>query len=171
EKGEYITADKGAFAKDSFGHVQLGGVAEMLKAVIEKEVGIKARCNRPGTNQRSAMHFASLTDVNEAYMCGQMAVKAALSGENGKMVTLVREEGGEYKCTTGLAELRDVANGEKKVPSEYINDKGNHITQACRDYIRPLIKGEAPITIGEDGLPVFMRFEQKLLEKKLPKYM
>jgi len=171
EKGEYITADKGAFGKDSFGHVQLGGVAEMLKAVIEKEVGIKARCNRPGTNQRSAMHFASLTDVNEAYMCGQMAVKAALSGENGKMVTLVREGGGEYKCTTGLAELRDVANGEKKVPAEYINDKGNHITQACRDYIRPLIKGEAPITIGEDGLPVFMRFERKLLEKKLPKYM
>ncbi|UCE99267.1 MAG: 6-phosphofructokinase [Planctomycetota bacterium] len=171
EKGKYITADRGAFSEDSFGHVQLGGVADILKAVIEKEVGIKARCNKPGTNQRSAMHFASLTDVNEAYMCGQMAVKAAISGENGKMVTLVREEGGEYKCTTGLAKLRDVANGEKKVPANYINDRGNHITEACRDYIRPLIKGEAPITIGEDGLPVFMRFERKLLQKKLPKYM
>jgi len=171
EKGEYVTADKGTFGKDSFGHIQLGGVAEMLKAVIEKEVGIKARFNKPGTNQRSAMHFASLTDVNEAYMCGQMAVKAALSGENGKMVTLVREQGPKYKCTTGLAELRDVANGEKKVPAEYINDKGNHITDAMRDYVKPLVRGEAPITIGEDGLPVFMRFERKRLEKKLPKYM
>lgn len=171
KKGEYITADKGAFGKDSFGHAQLGGVAEMLKAVIESQIGIKARFNKLGTNQRSAMHFASLTDVKEAYMCGQMAVKAALSGENGKMVTLVREKGDEYKCTTGLAELRDVANGEKKVPTEYINDKGNHITNACRDYIQPLIKGEAPITIDEDGLPIFMRFERKLLEKKLPKYL
>ena len=151
EKGEYITADKGAFGTDAFGHAQLGGLADMLKTVIEDQVDIKARGNRLGTNQRSAMHFASLTDVNEAYMCGQMAVKAALDGENGKMITLVRQDEPEYKCTTGLAELRDVANGEKKLPPEYINDTGNHIT--------------------DDGLPVFMRFERKPLEKKLPKYM
>ena len=171
EKGKYITADNGAFSRDSFGHIQLGGVAEILKAVIEKEVGIKVRFNKLGTNQRSAMHFASLTDVNEAYMCGQMAVKAALSGENGKMITLIREDGAEYRCVTGLAELRDVANGEKKVPAEYINDRGNHVTEAMRDYVRPLVQGEAPITIGADGLPVFMRFERKPLEKKLPRYM
>lgn len=171
EKGEYITADKGAFGTDAFGHLQLGGAADMLKAVIEDQVGIKARCNRLGTNQRSAMHFASLTDVNEAYMCGQMAVKAALDGENGKMVTLVREDKPKYRCTTGLAELRDVANGEKKLPPEYVNDSGNHITDAMRDYVRPLVRGEAPITMGDDGLPIFMRFERKPLEKKLPKYM
>jgi len=169
--GNYVTADSGAFSKDSFGHIQLGGVADMLKAVIEKEVGIKARFNKLGTNQRSAMHFASRTDINEAYMCGQMAVKYAMEGENGKMVTLVREKGSEYKCTTGLAELRDVANGEKKVPAEYINDNGNHITDAMRDYVRPLVQGEAPITVDKDGLPVFMRFERKALEKKLAKYM
>lgn len=171
EKGQYITADTGVFARDSFGHVQLGGVADMLKAIIEKEIKIKARWNKLGTNQRSAMHFASLTDVKEAYMCGQMAVKYAMEGVTGRMVTLVREEGLEYKCTTGLANLRDVANGEKKVPREFINDKGNHITDAMRDYVRPLVQGEAPITMGEDGLPVFMRFERKPLEKKLPKYM
>ncbi len=169
--GNYVTADSGAFSKDSFGHVQLGGVADMLKAVVEKDVGIKARFNKLGTNQRSAMHFASLTDINEAYMCGQMAVRYAMEGVNGKMVTLVREKGKKYKCTTGLAELRDVANGEKKVPREYINDKGNHITDAMRDYVRPLVQGEAPITVDKDGLPVFMRFERKPLEKKLPKYM
>jgi len=168
--GTYITADTGAFSKDSFGHVQLGGVAGILKTVIEKEVGIKARFNLLGTNQRSAMHFASLTDLNEAYMCGEMAVKSALAGENGKMVTLVRDKGKEYHCTTGLAELSDVANGEKKVPREYINEAGNGITQAMRDYIRPLVKGEAPITIGDDGLPVFMRFERKGVEKKLSQY-
>jgi len=171
ENGKYVTADSGAFAKDSFGHVQLGGVAEMLKAVIEKEVKIKARFNKLGTNQRSAMHFASLTDVKEAYMCGHTAVKYALKGVNGKMVTLVREKGPKYKCTTGLAELRDVANGEKKVPREYINEAGNHITKAMRDYLRPLVQGQAPVTIGRDGIPVFMRFKRKPLQKKLPQYM
>jgi len=170
ENGKYVTADSGAFAKDSFGHVQLGGVAEMLKAVVEKEVKIKARFNKLGTNQRSAMHFASLTDVKEAYMCGHAAVKYALKGVNGKMVTLVREKGPKYKCTTGLAELRDVANGEKKVPREYINEAGNHITKAMRDYLRPLVQGQAPVTIGRDGIPVFMRFKRKPLEKRLPQH-
>ncbi|MFC1678080.1 6-phosphofructokinase [Planctomycetota bacterium] len=170
ENGEYVTADSGTFGKDSFGHAQLGGVAEMLKAVIEKEVGIKARFNKLGTNQRCAMHFASLTDVNEAYLCGQKAVEAALSGENGKMVTLIRADSPEYKCTTGLAELSDVANGEKKVPAEYINAAGNGITKAMKDYVKPLVQGQAPITIAEDGLPVFMRFDRKPLAKKLADY-
>jgi 6-phosphofructokinase 1 len=171
KKGQYITADSGAFAKDAFGHAQLGGVADMLKAVIEKEIGIKTRCNRLGTNQRASMHFASLTDVNEAYMCGKAAVKAAMSGINGKMITLVREKGARYKCTTGLAELKDVANGEKKVSKEYINQRGNHVTKACREYISPLIKGEAPITVGKDGLPVYVRLAKKPVEKKLANYM
>ena len=169
--GNYVTADSGDFNKDSFGHVQLGGVAEMLKAVIEKEIGIKARFNKLGTNQRSAMHFASLTDVNEAYLCGQMAVTAALQGENGKMVTLIREDSSEYKCTTGLASLSDVANGEKKVPRNYINEKGNHITEAMKDYVRPLVKGQAPVAIGADGLPTYMRFQRKHVEKKLAQYL
>ncbi len=171
EKGKYVTAETSAMATDSFGHAQLGGVAEMVKAVIEKEVGIKTRFNKLGTNQRSAMHFASLTDVNEAYMCGQMAVKAAFSGENGRMVTLVREKGSQYKCSTGLAELSDVANGENKVPREYINEQGNGVTQAMLDYVRPLVKGQALIKVGDDGLPVYMRFERKPLEKKLAKHI
>jgi len=171
EDGTYITADAGAFAKDSFGHQQLGGVAEVLKEVVEKEAGIKARFNKLGTNQRSAMHFASRTDVDEAYLCGQKAVEAALAGENGKMVTLIRESNEPYKCSTGLAPLYDVANGEKMMPSEYINKKGNHITQAMRDYVCPLVQGEAPIKVAVDGLPVFMRFDRKPLDKKLPKFI
>ena len=143
----------------------------MLKQVVEKEVGIKARTNNKlGTNQRSAMHFASLTDINEAYLCGQTAVEKALQGENGKMITLIRQPGPKYHCTTGLAPLSDVANGEKKLPAQYINDKGNHITNAMKDYVRPLVQGHAPLTIDSDGLPVFMRFQRTPLEKKLPKH-
>ncbi|MHC4115365.1 MAG: 6-phosphofructokinase [Planctomycetota bacterium] len=171
KNGDYVTAEAGTFARDSFGHIQLGGVAGMLKAVVEKEVGINTRFNLLGTNQRSAMHLASLTDINEAYLCGQTAVKAAMAGENGKMVTLIREPVAKYKCTTALADLNDVANGEKKVPAEYINAQGNHITEAMRDYVRPLVQGEATVLVGDDGLPVFMRFERKLIEKKLLKYI
>ncbi len=169
--GHYLASDSGAFGRDSFGHAQLGGAAEILKAVVEKEVGIKTRINKLGTNQRSAMHFASLTDRDEAYMCGRAAVEAALNGENGKMVTLVREGSSPYKCTTGLASLSDVANAEKVVPDEYINAGGNGVTDAMLDYVRPLVQGQVAVPIGKDGLPVFMRFEKKQVAKKLANYL
>ncbi|MFQ5806053.1 MAG: 6-phosphofructokinase [Phycisphaerae bacterium] len=169
--GSYIAADTGSFGTDRFGHRQLGGVAEVLKPVIEREVGIKVRCNKLGTNQRSAMHFASLTDVEEARTCGRMAVRYAHAGKNRMMVTLIREPAAEYECTTGLAALSEVANGEKRVPREFINERGNHVTDALRAYVRPLVQGQAPLEIGPDGLTVFARLERKPLKKKLAPYL
>jgi len=171
EKGNVVAEDKSALSTDAFGHAQRGGVGEILKTWIMEDVGIKARAQKPGTNQRAAMHFASATDIKEAYLCGKMAVKNALKGVNGKMVTLVREKGRQYKCTTGLAKLSDVANGEKMVPASFINKQGNHITKAMRDYLSPLIQGQARILMGDDGLPQFMRFKRKPLKTKLPKYL
>lgn len=169
--GNYVTTQMGDFAKDSFGHVQLGGVAEMLKSVVEEQAGHKCRYIKLGTCQRNAMHFASATDAAEAAMCGAAAVKAAMAGEIGKMVTLVREESADgYKCGTGLAELSDVANGEKKVPAEYINEEGNFITSEFKAYAGPLVRGEADVEIDADGLPVYVRLEKHMLEKKAAEY-
>ena len=170
EKGEYLTSQTGAFAKDSFGHVQLGGVAEMLKSIIENEAGIKCRYNKPGTAQRNAMHFASATDVNEAWLVGSQAVKAALAGKSGFMVTLIRESDDPYRVTTGLAPLAKVANGEKFLPRDFMNAEGNHITEKCRRYVLPLIKGEAPIRIGADGLPDYVRFKRYTVDRKTPEF-
>lgn len=168
EKGEYLSEAGGAFGKDSFGHAQLGGAGEVLRAIVEQEVKVKARTNKLGTHQRAAMHFASLTDRDEAYMCGKAAVEAALAGESGKMVTLVRHGGGihDYRCTTGLATLTAVANGEKKVPRHFINERGNHVTQALKDYVTPLLRGEVPIEIAPDGLPVYARLKRQAVPQK-----
>ena len=166
--GNYLAESGGTFGKDSFGHAQLGGAADVLRAIVEKEVGVKARTNKLGTHQRSAMHFASLTDRDEAYMCGAAAVEAALAGVTRKMVTLVRQGTGpdDYSCTTGLADLAKVANGEKMVPREYINEAGNHITPAMRDYVVPLMRGEVDVEIAPDGLPVFARLRRELIPAK-----
>ena len=166
EKGNHISEVGGAFAKDAFGHAQLGGAGDALASFVENTIKVKCRRARPGTAQREAMHFASLTDVNEAYMVGQKAVQHAVAGTSGFMVTLVRESTKPYRCTTGMAKLSDIANGEKLVPREWINAEGNHITQALRDYITPLMHGEAPVEIGPDGLPVYMRFQRNFLDKK-----
>ena len=166
--GEYLADAGGAFAKDSFGHRQLGGAGDAVRAIVEDRVGIKARTNRAGTAQRVAMHFASKTDVDEAYMAGAAAVEAAVRGVSGKMIALERiDEGGKYACTTGLADLEEVANGEKKLPAEFIDGNGTGVTEAFRRYALPLILGEAPVRIGGDGLPVYARLARKLIPKKI----
>jgi len=167
--GQYLADAGGQFAKDSFGHTQLGGAAEAVRAIVESQVGIKARTNQPGTAQRVAMHFASKTDVDEAYLAGQAAVAAALDGESGKMITLLRNDDSDrYVCTTGLADLQDVANGEKMLPPEFIDANGTGITEAFRQYALPLIQGQAPVEVGDDGLPVYARLDRTPVPKLTP---
>ena len=164
--GEYLGQAGGAFAKDAFGHTQLGGAGDAVRAIIESKVGVKARTNLPGTAQRTAMHFASKTDVEEAYMVGKAAVETAVKGISGKMVTLERKAGRTYECTTGLVDLEDVANGEKVVPDEYISEDSFGVTDAFAAYARPLVMGEARIEIGPDGLPVYARLARHMVARK-----
>ena len=156
-------------AKDSFGHSQLGGVSQALKAIIENELGLKTRWMMQGLTQRNAMHFASRTDRDEAWLCGAEAVRQAVSGTTGYMVTFERTSDEPYQVATGLARLEDVANGEKKLPVQWMNDQGNFPTREFIDYARPLVEGEVEVPI-EGGVPVFMRFEKKWLPVKCAEY-
>jgi len=164
--GKYLADSGGDFAIDSFGHTQLGGAGDAVRAIVEAHAGVKARTNRPGTMQRVAMHFASKTDVDEAYLAGRAAVDAALKGISGKMVTLERgDDGGRYVCTTGLADLEEVANGEKMLPPEFIDSSGTGMTEAFREYTLPLIQGSAPLKVADDSLPVYARLARRPVEK------
>ena len=144
EKGATLVASQRAVDMDAFGHKQLGGVADFLCDQIAANLRIKARFDKPGTIQRMSMLAVSEVDLAEAYMAGRAAVRHAAEGVTGQMVTLVREPGPAYKCTTGLARLEDVANAEKPVPDEFINEEGNFVTEAYLEYARPLIGGPLP---------------------------
>jgi 6-phosphofructokinase 1 len=171
EKGEYVAAQRGLFASDTFGHRQLGGVADFLQRLIEQEIGIKARYNKLGTCQRNAIHFASGTDSEEAYRCGQEAVRQAVAGSSGFMITLVREGDRPYRCGTGLAPLAQVANGVKPLPRDYLDVAGTQITEAMRRYAGPLVLGEVPVRVGADGLPEFVRFQRQPVPRRLPAFV
>jgi len=164
EKGQYVAAQ---VEVDAFGHRQLGGVADYLRQLITWELRLKARYNKLDTCQRNAVHFASRTDSDEAYACGQEAVRQALAGTTGKMVALVRQDERPYRCVTGLVDLTEVANGVKHLPRAFMNEAGTHITDAMRTYAGPLILGEVPVRIGGDGLPIFARLQRKPVARKL----
>jgi len=166
EKGEYLSEIGGSFSNDAFGHKQLGGVGEYLANFIEAEIGVKARRNKAGTLQRNGMHWASKTDLDEAFMCGQEAVRQALKGVSGYMVTLVRKSNNPYTCVTGVAKLSDVANGESLLPRDFMDGPGTGISKKFRDYLAPLVRGEVRVPMHKDGLPQYARLKRKLLSRK-----
>ena len=127
---------------DSFGHKQLSGTATALANVISNEIGCKTRAIEFSTIQRCASHIASLTDVNEAFIVGGIAVKAAFDGETGKVGIFQRLSNKPYLMGTSIYDVNAIANVEKTVPQEWIINDGTGVSQEALDYMRPLIQGE-----------------------------
>ena len=157
--GSFVSEAKTS-ATDGFGHAQLGGLATMLADIIKKETGAKVRGIEFSLLQRCAAHIASATDVAEAFGAGKAAVEQAVAGNTGSMVAFKREyEDGKYVCKTELLPLSSVANYEKKVPVEWINDEQNGLKQEFIDYVLPLIQGE-PVLPLENSLPRYARLKK-----------
>ncbi len=162
--GTFVSEAKTA-ANDGFGHAQLGGLAARLGDIVKNAIpGVKVRPIELSLLQRCAEHCASQTDNDESFMAGQTAVNEAIKGTTDKMVgfACTRDENG-YKCEPELLDLSDVANFEKKVPLEWINERHNDVSDAYIDYALPLIQGEIQMK-KEDSLPRFVHLKKVLAE-------
>ena len=130
--------------------------------------GASVGCPRHPYLQRAARHIASQTDADQAYALGQAAIEYALAGENNVMLTIQREASPEYQWSIGTTPLKNVANVERTIPRDYITDDGFGITDACRQYLQPLIQGEA-YPPYKNGMPQYVRLKNKIVAKKLNK--
>jgi len=162
--GKYISEYGTDMAKttDAFGHAQMGGLAATLASLVKQKTGAKVRGIEFSLLQRCAAHLGSLTDVNEAYMAGQMAVRYAVEGKTDYMVAFEREDSKEYKCAIKLVNLDKVANAEKKIPLEWINKEGNGLNEQFIEYALPLVQGESAPPF-ENGLPRFAKLKKVLV--------
>ena len=96
--------------------------------------------------------MASRVDIDEAFMVGGAAVKAADEGDTGKMVVIDRVSDDPYMAATGIYDVHRIANEEKLVPRNWMNKDATWVTEDFLDYIRPLIQGDyQPIMVN--GLP------------------
>jgi ATP-dependent phosphofructokinase / diphosphate-dependent phosphofructokinase len=165
--GHEVGADKTLL--DSFGHPVLAGAAEVLKELVQGRLNTKTRTVLLGYAQRAAAHCASLTDVTNAFACGEAAVKAAIAGESGFMVKIIRDaqSNGSVKWSTGLQPLADIANVEHFIPRDWISEDGYLPNEKFVEYARPLIEGEVKAPV-EGGLPKYVVLEKSKVEKKLP---
>jgi 6-phosphofructokinase 1 len=152
--------------RDAFGHAQLGGVAPLLATLVKDKLKLKYHWAVADYLQRAARHIASKTDVQQAYAVGKAAVELALKGRNAVMPAIVRKSNKPYKWAIEVADLKDVANVEKKMPRDYITEDGFHITAKCRQYLTPLIQGE-DYPPFKDGLPQYVRLKNVLVPRKL----
>ena len=152
-EGKYICEfTAGSDSKDAFGHIQMTGTAAYLADVVHQKLGVKTRAVELSTLQRSAAHLASKIDVDEAFAVGGATIKAADEGSTGVMVVIDRVSDDPYQSTTGVYDVHRIANGEKVVPREWINEEGDGVTEEFVDYCYPLIQGHYnPMMVA--GLP------------------
>ena len=155
--------------KDAFGHAQLGGVAPKLVDMIQQDLGLKCHWAVSDYLQRAARHIASEVDVQQAYAVGEAAVRLAVAGKSGLMVTIERKNGNRYRWGIGSVALSKVANVERKMPRRFISRSGFGVTPAGLDYLRPLIQGE-DYPPYHNGLPQYVRLKNQLVKKRLPKF-
>ncbi len=146
---------------DAFGHKQLGGLAATLVNMLKAKMDVKVRGIEFSLLQRCAAHCASETDVKESFLAGKTAVEAAVAGVTDKMVGYERsyDSDGKYVCNIKMMDLADVANTEKKIPREWINEAGNGLNDRFIEYALPLIQGEREM-VRENGLPRFVKLKK-----------
>ena len=162
--GEEIGADKSRL--DAFGHPVLSGAADALAVIVQGKLNLKTRTVKLGYAQRAAAHFASQTDVDEAFACGAAAVRAAVDGKSGFMSKIVRLSSNPYKWTVELQPLSEVANVEHFIPRDWISEDGMMPTEKFVEYAAPLIVGEVKVPTV-NGLPSYVRLEKSPVEKLL----
>ena len=155
ENGNYVCESMSSGLTDIFGHKYLSGTAKVLEDIVRNELGFKARGVELNVCQRAASHIASMCDLEESFETGKFAFKKALEGNTGKMIIIKRISDKPYKTEFSLFDISKIANAEKCVPDDYINEENNGVTQKMIDYLTPLIQGENDV-IYENGVPLYL---------------
>jgi 6-phosphofructokinase 1 len=174
----FDVGDVGA-VKDTFGHVQFSSSQQTVAQTVVNYLNTlkfpvpgKARGQVPGTDQRNAIAYASVIDLEEAYGVGCHAVEIARKGENGWMATILRDcDRSGYSIHYDKVALETVANSERFFPQHWLAPSRIDVTDEFVEYAYPLI-GEDWVSVPMvRGLPRFARITHKFAPKTLPDYV
>lgn len=146
---------------DSFGHSILSGVGKVLETAVKQKFNCKVRSIELNILQRCAMHIASKTDIDEAFIIGKEAVNTAIDGNTAKMMIFLRDSNNPYSIKISNVDIKNTANLEKTIPLEWINKQKNNITKEFIDYVKPLIQGQINLNYI-DGIPDYINIGRTL---------
>ncbi len=148
--------EKDSFNNREFGAMGGASVGLNVHKILKDATGFRGEFQITESLNMCAIDRAVPIDLQEAYDCGREAVQLALSGQSGYMVTIERVSDKPYRTVFGKTELSNVAIRAKAMPKDFINDRGNFVTDKLINYMRPLI--------GE--IPSYIQLDKTIVEKK-----
>jgi 6-phosphofructokinase 1 len=151
ERGEPFADPELSADTDAFGHPLLRGTASAICRLVQSELGLRARYDKPGSLQRMSMLCVSPVDLAEAAAAGRAAVRLALDGMTDRMVTIVRDSGEPYESHLDSGPLSEIANRQRLLPDDFLSPDGRGVSDAFRAYALPLL--------GPNALPSYARLD------------
>jgi len=143
-KGRPIAEQLTAGEKDAHGNVQLSGtgaLGDLLSLWVKDATDIKrVRADTLGYLQRSFLGCVSEVDQFEAREVGEKAAQYAIWYHQDGSVAIRRV--GDYAVEYFLTSLDSVAREAIKMPGKFINKSGNYVTEAFKNYARPLFNAQ-----------------------------
>lgn len=130
-KGKYIFEKK--LKNNENPYINMGGAIGYIDKIIRENFDCKVRSIDLGIMQRCSRHLATKIDLNEAFKLGQFAVKKAIKGLSGIMVT------SDFEGNLHEIDLEDVNKISHTLPKKYINSNGNGIVEEYKEYIENII--------------------------------
>ncbi len=137
---------------DAFGHPYHASTGAAMTRLVQQELGLRARYEKPGTAARMSISLASEVDLNLAERLGAAAVAAIANGETGKMTALQRVPGTPVTFKTLLVPQENVANRDRKLDDAFIGADDISVTPAFHAYLQPLL--------GSDPFPAYIRLAE-----------
>lgn len=157
KNGRFLCEYTDAAQVDTFGHKMLTGCGKMLENFVRQRFGVKVRSVELNVSQRCSGMIVSSTDIGEAAQAGRFAVKSAMEGHTGEMVSFLRKAplSSPYEMVCSLVDVNQVCNREKLFPKEWITKNGSDIHPEFLEYVLPLVQGEE-LRKMENGLPLYL---------------
>ena len=133
-----------SLTKDKFNNIEFGAmggtsVALQLHRMLREETGFRGEFQITESLIMCAADRAVRRDIDEAFACGEEAVRLASEGKSGVMVTIEPDSADPSRSVYGTAPLNEVAVNAKEMPRDFINERGNFVTEKFYTYMKPLI--------------------------------
>ncbi len=157
ENGAYLSEQDFAGGVDAFGHGHLSGAGKVLENLVAERLGGKVRSVELNILQRCSAHLLSQTDLQESRAIGASGVQAALQGKTGEFMVFQRVSNHPYRVEIQSVPVSQVANREKRFPTQWLLPDHQGLTRQGTEYLLPLIEGEAQIPYL-NGMPHHFRF-------------
>ena len=137
--GERLSAPAANPAVGGFGGPMVGDVGSVLAHLVTAELGLRARCEKPGLSARAAAHVVSSAEREFAEKAARFAVNELYRGNGGFMAAFDRMPGSPLRVACRAVPFSVLEPGERPIPQEFLSKSDGQPNHRFAEYAAPLI--------------------------------